>query len=192
MHTKMKPKITHEDVAKAYAELKEAGQDPSALTIRKKLGNRGSLETIQNILEKLRNGQNQAIDSRASAAAFESDMNAAVQRGVARAGAEIKRQAEEIRELQDKVSGLFAIEELLTEQFNEASAKVTAATDRERSLLAELSEARRQSTDSAMRLVDIAQVHHGELALVRAQLEEANARAHRHELRAQQLERKAR
>ena len=86
------------------------------------------------------------------------------------------------------ISGLFAIEELLTEQFNEASAKVTAATDRERSLLAELSEARRQSTDSAMRLVDIAQVHHGELALLRAQLEEANARAHRHELRAQQLE----
>ena len=31
------------------------------------------------------------------------------------------------------ISGLFAIEELLTEQFNEDSAKVTAATDRERS-----------------------------------------------------------
>ena len=187
----MKPKITREEIIKAYADLKEAGEEPSALKIRKHLGNQGSLETIQKVIDQIRNDQNKDVDMKAAAAAFDACWHAAVQTGEARAGAEVKRQAEEISALLERITGLNAITENLRDQLEDSSAKLMVAADRERNLLAELSSARGQLSATALRLAEVTQDRQGELNVLRTQLEEANGRAHRYELRAQQLEAKA-
>jgi hypothetical protein len=144
-------RITREEVKKAYLQLKQDGEEPTALKIRTRLGNRGSLETIQKMLQEIREEQAKGIDAKAAAESFNGVWQAAVQFGEKRADAEAKRQAEEITALTKKLDAAEVIGEHLKAEIHEASIGISYATVREKELLELLLDARSAAALTASR-----------------------------------------
>jgi hypothetical protein len=143
------PKITREEVLKAYLQLEQDGKEPTALKIRARLGNRGSLETIQKMLQVVREDQTKGIDAKAAAESFNGVWQAAVQFGEKRADADVKRQAEEITALTKKLDAAEVIGEHLKAEIHEASIRISCATVREKELLEWLLDARSNAASTA-------------------------------------------